>query len=77
MNRADPTPAEHPQAPPDHMPGPSIAYIQRGSDHDHIFSTPKSHVHEWDRGIHMAEAFGVDGRKYACTICGTPKEAIR
>lgn len=31
------------------------------------------HFHEWERGIHMAEAFGVDGRTYACAICGTPK----
>jgi hypothetical protein len=33
-------------------------------------------AHEWERGIHMAEAFGVDGRAYACAICGvlrTPK----
>ena len=32
------------------------------------------HDHEWERGIHMAEAFAVDGRKYHCAICGAPKE---
>ena len=36
-----------------------------------------THVHEWERGIHMAEAFGIDGRRYACAICGQPKEANR
>ncbi len=30
------------------------------------------HVHEWERGAHMAEAFGVDGRRYYCAICGIP-----
>ncbi len=28
------------------------------------------HLHEWERGKHMAEAFGIDGRRYACAICG-------
>jgi hypothetical protein len=32
----------------------------------------KEHVHEWERGKHMAEAFGVDGRRYYCAICGIP-----
>jgi hypothetical protein len=31
------------------------------------------HEHEWERGIHMKEAFGVDGRMYACAICGIPR----
>jgi hypothetical protein len=28
------------------------------------------HVHEWERGAHMAQAFGLDGRRFACAICG-------
>ena len=28
------------------------------------------HEHEYERGAHMAEAFGVDGRKLHCAICG-------
>src|SRR5688500_2353444 len=31
------------------------------------------HQHEWERGLHIAEAFGVDGRTYACAVCGTPR----
>ena len=31
------------------------------------------HRHEWERGAHMAEAFGIGGRVWACAICGTPK----
>jgi hypothetical protein len=37
--------------------------------------TEPAHEHEWERGIHMAEAFGVDGRKYACAICGVVRPA--
>lgn len=35
------------------------------------------HEHEWERGLHMKEAFGVDGRRYACAICGAYGEAER
>lgn len=31
------------------------------------------HEHQWERGKHMAEAFGIDGRRLACAICGTVK----
>lgn len=31
------------------------------------------HVHDWERGAHMNAAFGVDGRTFACAICGLPK----
>jgi biotin operon repressor len=31
------------------------------------------HAHEYERGVHMAEAFGIGGRVWACAICGTPK----
>ena len=31
------------------------------------------HAHEYERGVHMAEAFGIGGRIWACAICGTPK----
>jgi hypothetical protein len=34
---------------------------------------PDDCAHEWERGVHMAEAFGIDGRKFACAICGVPK----
>lgn len=30
------------------------------------------HIHDWERGIHMREAFGVDGRRWHCAICGLP-----
>ena len=33
--------------------------------------------HEWERGIHMAEAFGVDGRAYACAKCGVLRSPKR
>lgn len=29
-----------------------------------------NHDHEWEHGTHMAEAFGIDGRRAACAICG-------
>ena len=32
-----------------------------------------THEHEWERGIHMREAFGVDGRVAACAICGVTR----
>lgn len=32
----------------------------------------RKHVHDWERGKHMAEAFGVDGRRWYCAICGVP-----
>jgi hypothetical protein len=32
------------------------------------------HEHEWERGAHMKAAFGVDGRKPACAICGIYRE---
>ena len=32
-----------------------------------------THVHDWERGVHMNEAFGVDGRLLACAICGVYK----
>ena len=38
--------------------------------------SPAAHVHEWERGRHMAEAFGVDGRKAACAICGIVRECF-
>ena len=31
------------------------------------------HAHEYERGAHMAEAFGIGWRIWACAICGTPK----
>jgi biotin operon repressor len=31
------------------------------------------HAHEYERGVHMAEAFGIGGRVWACAICGTPR----
>ena len=31
------------------------------------------HEHEFERGKHMTEAFGVDGRRLACAICGIYK----
>lgn len=34
---------------------------------------PRPHVHDWERGQHMADAFGIDGRILACAICGQPK----
>jgi biotin operon repressor len=34
-----------------------------------------THEHDWERGAHMAEAFGISGRIWACAICGTPKPA--
>jgi hypothetical protein len=34
------------------------------------------HEHEWERGAHMAHAFGVDGRMYACAICGVYKTPL-
>lgn len=33
----------------------------------------RAHVHEWEKGAHMREAFGVDGRRLACAICGVRK----
>ena len=32
------------------------------------------HLHDYERGAHMAEAFGIDGRLMACAICGAPRE---
>ena len=32
-----------------------------------------SHGHEYERGAHMAEAFGISGRIWACAICGAPR----
>ena len=34
------------------------------------------HVHEWERGAHMTEAFGIDGRRLACATCGVPKSEV-
>lgn len=31
---------------------------------------PKCRRHDYERGAHMTAAFGVDGRVYACAICG-------
>jgi hypothetical protein len=35
----------------------------------------EGHEHEWERGQHMAAAFGIDGRRYACAICGVLRPA--
>ena len=32
------------------------------------------HEHEYERGAHMTEAFGVDGRRLACATCGVYKQ---
>jgi hypothetical protein len=33
----------------------------------------RDHEHDYERGSHIREAFGVDGRTYACAICGETK----
>lgn len=34
------------------------------------------HTHEWERGRHMAEAFGVPGNVMACALCGVEKRVF-
>lgn len=34
------------------------------------------HDHQWERGKHMAEAFGIPGNVTACALCGVEKRLV-